>query len=97
VDQDHFAAKARSRAVRLRRNSDVDQLVAGYRAGKTVRQLAADLGVNRQTISRHLKAAGVQLRFRPLTAEQIERAAPLYAEGGLSGTLCKWRGLMSAA
>jgi len=62
---------------------EIDHLIAEYRAGSTIYELAERFGCHRQTVSRHLKAHGVQMRLRPLTEEQIQEAVRLY-ESGLS-------------
>jgi len=62
---------------------EIDHLIAEYRAGSTIYELAERFGCHRQTVSRHLKAHGVQMRLRPLTEEQIQEVVRLY-ESGLS-------------
>jgi len=50
--------------------AQVDAVVAGYEAGKTMKELATDFGVNRNTVSSYLRRAGVLLRQSGLDAEQ---------------------------
>jgi hypothetical protein len=52
-----------------------------YLAGSTIRDLAAEFRVHRQTISDVLKRCGVATRFRPLGDDQIAEAVRLYASG----------------
>ena len=59
------------------------RLVEHYEAGATVYELAVEFGVHRTIISQRLKGAGVEMRFTPLTKEQVEAAVALY-ETGLS-------------
>jgi len=66
-----------------KRHSDgeVVDLVAAYRAGASVYELAEQFGCRRQTVSAWLKSQGVQMRGRPLTPAQIDEAERLYAAG----------------
>ncbi len=61
--------------------TEMARLVERYEAGATVYELAAELDVHRTIISRRLKGAGVQMRFTPLTEEQVEAAIKLYDKG----------------
>ena len=61
--------------------AEVDLLVAGYLDGRTVYELAATHGVNRNTVAEHLKRREVELRRRTCTAEQTERARLQYRAG----------------
>jgi hypothetical protein len=42
--------------------AQIDALIAGYEAGKTMKDLAVEFGINRLTVSAHLRRAGVPLR-----------------------------------
>lgn len=70
---------------KLLSEDEIEQLIAAYRAGSTVYQLAKQFGCHRTTVSGCLKASGVQMRRTPLSHEQIEEAVRLY-EAGLSCT-----------
>ena len=59
----------------------MQELVAGYQAGRTVYQLGREFGINRRTVSRHLHRHGVSMRRRGLSAEQIDEAVRLYEDG----------------
>ncbi len=59
----------------------VDDLVAAYDEGFTVRQLADRFGMSRETVSKILKRRGVTTRYRSLTADQTETALELYQSG----------------
>jgi hypothetical protein len=61
----------------------IDQLVADYRDGATVPQLADRFQVHRTTVSAHLQRHGVPRRAnrRKLTDKQIAEAAKLYVAG----------------
>jgi hypothetical protein len=61
--------------------ADSSQAAAKYLAGATIRDLAAEFRVHRQTISEVLKRSGVMTRFKPLTAEQIDNAVRLHKSG----------------
>ena len=62
---------------------EINQLIAEYKAGSTVYQLATRFGCHRTTVSEHLRLNGVQMRLKPLTEERIQEAVRLY-ESGLS-------------
>jgi len=51
------------------KHPQVDALVAGYEAGRTMKELAAEYGINRMTVSAHLRRAGAALRRPGLNAE----------------------------
>jgi len=55
--------------------------VAGYEAGETTKELAAEYGIHRVTVSSHLRWAGIPLRRSGLNAAQIAEAADLYRAG----------------
>lgn len=59
----------------------VHELVARYEAGQSVRLLAVEFGIHRETVLEHLKRAGVSRRpnVRKLTDEQVTCAVGLYA------------------
>jgi site-specific DNA recombinase len=65
---------------RLRR-SEIDELLAGYKAGATVYQLAERFGIHRETVSLLLERERIPRRNRPLSPVQIEQARELYATG----------------
>lgn len=54
-----------------------------YKEGSTTYDLAEEFGCRRDTVSGHLKRAGVRLRRDGLLPEEIPRAIRLY-ESGLS-------------
>jgi hypothetical protein len=53
---------ARRLIQRRLRGTDVDQLVTGYRAGRSLPDLADAFGVHRRTVAAHLERRGVQRR-----------------------------------
>lgn len=59
----------------------VSQIVAAYKAGKTVYELAVEYDCHRVTISAVLKRQGVALRRASPTPEQIDRMVHLYETG----------------
>lgn len=67
----------------------LEQLVARYNDGATVYDLAIEFGISRNTVSRRLKAVGVQLRCGPLTQNEIDQAIALYATGLSVATVAK--------
>jgi IS30 family transposase len=62
-------------------DTEIDQAIAGYQAGATLRQLAAQFGVSRHTVGKHLKARGIQLRLSSLTSAEVQEAIRLYRQG----------------
>lgn len=76
---------ASSRTSRVHRltSAEVEDLVARYEAGESTRALATDFGRGRETVSRALRNAGVELRRkrRRLTDTNVTEAAHLYSEG----------------
>jgi len=61
--------------------TELARLVDRYSSGATVYELATEFSVDRKTISRHLKAAGIRMGLRPLTTAQVEEAIRLYTSG----------------
>jgi hypothetical protein len=60
---------------------EVEQLIAGYRAGATVYELGDRFGIERRTVSVILHRHQVPMRRRGLSSEQIDEAVRLYEEG----------------
>lgn len=61
--------------------SKMAELVAGYKAGETVYQLAHRFGIHRETVAIALERQGVSRRRRSLTPVQVAQAASLYEMG----------------
>jgi DNA-directed RNA polymerase specialized sigma24 family protein len=59
----------------------VQRLVAEYRDGASVQELAARWGVHRTTVAAQLRQAGVPLRRRGVPADRRTEAIRLYGEG----------------
>ena len=81
-------ADSRGRMVRslemaptLLRPDQVDDLVAEYRAGATLVELAARFGVNRRTVAAHLVRRAVPIRRGSFDLSRIHEAADLYLSG----------------
>jgi DNA-binding NarL/FixJ family response regulator len=83
ANQDHSPRHRPVRTARRLSPKEIRAAVEAYKAGATAREIGERLGVDRRTISGHLKAVGVRLRLSPLTPEEAAHAAHLYA-GGLS-------------
>jgi len=56
-------------------------MAARYAQGATVYELAEEFGIERRTVSARLKGAGVSMRRRPATAEQVAEMVRLYESG----------------
>ncbi len=69
------------RAAKQLRGTQLQELVAAYEAGGTVRAVAKQFGVTPQTASSLLKRQGIALRDVRLSEEGIDKAVHLYAQG----------------
>ena len=69
------------RTARRLQSSEVDELAEAYKAGASVAGLAKQLGINRETVGKHLKARGIDTRDLGFGHEQIQEAAELYRQG----------------
>lgn len=69
------------RTARQLRPDEVDDLIEGYRAGRTVRELAQEFGVERRAVGRHLRARGVETKPPGLRPDDVPVAARLYESG----------------
>ena len=62
-------------------DTQVQQLLAGYKSGATVYQLGEQFGIERRTVSTILHRHGVPMRRRGLSEEQSDEAVLLYEQG----------------
>lgn len=62
---------------------EIDQLVCEYQTGRTLADLAAELGIHHRTVAAHLEARGVPRRVnrRKMTDDDLSEAARRYREG----------------
>ena len=65
-------------------SQQIDDLVATYQSGSTIKELTAQFQVHHTTVSNVLERCGVPRRNRPLTPEQIEHAIKAYQVGSSS-------------
>ncbi len=65
----------------LLRPEQVDDLVAQYREGATLVELASLFGVNRRTVAAHLTRREVAIRRGRFDPSRIHEAADLYLSG----------------
>ncbi|NEW30412.1 hypothetical protein [Nocardia cyriacigeorgica] len=69
---------------------EIVNLVAQYRAGASIAELAREFGMHTQTVDAHLKRQGVEKRsLRKMTNRQVNRAATLYQAGWSTTDLAK--------
>lgn len=61
--------------------NELDALVIAYQAGGTVYELAAQFGINRKTVGKHLRALGVDTTPPGLQPEDIGTVIELYRAG----------------
>jgi DNA-binding transcriptional regulator LsrR (DeoR family) len=66
---------------------------AGYEAGKTMTELAAEFRINRLTVCRYLRRAKVPLRGGGLSPSQADEVTRLYETGWSSGRLAEHFGV----
>ena len=69
------------RTAKQLRGEQLQDLVAAYEAGSTIRAVAKQFGVTAQTASGLLRRQGVVLRDPRLSEEGIDTAVHLYAQG----------------
>ncbi len=65
-------------------DSEVDELVAAFEAGATLRGLAKQFHIHRLTAAAHLARRGVPVRQRGLDSAQTKEAAQLYQAGWMN-------------
>lgn len=65
-----------------------EQLVADYRAGLGVYELARKHGLHRYTVSQHLTTAGVVMR-RTITNDEKVKARQLYLSGATQAAIAR--------
>lgn len=73
--------------------SVVDELVAGYQAETSVSKRAVQFGINRETVGKHLKSRGINIREPKISPEQIQEAAGLYRDAWSPARLGKTFGV----
>jgi hypothetical protein len=74
--------KTRKKSHRQLRPVEIEQLVAEYKSGATLDQLAGRFRISPGIASQHLERAGVPRRRRlSLSPAQVEQAIKLYVEG----------------
>ena len=81
--------RRRSRTARPLKPAQVEALIAGYRAGRSMQELASEFGIDRRTVSTYLRRAGVVVRRGDLDHEQSVEAARLYEAGWSSEQLAE--------
>ncbi|MEC3975793.1 hypothetical protein [Amycolatopsis sp. H20-H5] len=75
------ATRNRPRRARQLADEHIQELIAGYSSGATVRALGDRFGIERRTVSTILRRHGVPTRRRGLTPEQVDDAIHLYNFG----------------
>ena len=69
--------------------AQVEALVTGYEAGKTMKELAVEFDINRLTVSSHLRREAVQIRRTGLDEKEVDEVSHLYEAGWSSGRLAE--------
>jgi hypothetical protein len=73
--------RTKKRISRRLRQPEIEELVAGYKAGASVYELGRHFQIHRDTVASILERQNVPRRGRPLTPAQIDEAVKLYGEG----------------
>jgi hypothetical protein len=81
--------RPKSRTTRPLKAAEVDAMVAGYRSGKLMKDLATEFGIDRRTVSAYLHRAEIPLRQGGLDRGQTVEAVRLYEAGWSSGRLAE--------
>lgn len=81
--------RSKSRTARPLKPAQLDALLASYQTGRTMKELAAELGIDRRTVSAYLRRAEVPVRRGGLDHKQVIEAGRLYEAGWSSGQLAK--------
>jgi site-specific DNA recombinase len=81
ADTDELPAGTKCRTARQLRQDELDHVVAGYHAGKTVYQLATKFGIDRRTVGRLLRKRGVDTTPPGLQPDEVLAAIDLYRTG----------------
>jgi DNA-binding CsgD family transcriptional regulator len=90
ADRRPTAAQPAVRRTKRPSEAEIDHLVARYLELKSLRLVAAELGVDRATVRTHLKQRGVQLVEQArMTDRDVARAVELYVAGQSSVTIGK--------
>ena len=62
-------------------SQQAERLVAEYRAGAAMKELASRWDLHRTTVAAHMRRAGVELRRHGVPADRLDEAVRLYNEG----------------
>lgn len=81
MDSRGQAVRSLEMAQTLLTDAEVDELVAAYEAGATLRGLAKQFHIHRLTVTAHLARRGVPVHHRGLDSAQTREAARLYQAG----------------
>jgi len=68
-------------------------MLAAYRTGRTMKELATEFGVSRQTVAVHLRRAKAPVRRRGLSQKQATEVVSLYETGWTSRELAERYGV----
>jgi DNA-directed RNA polymerase specialized sigma24 family protein len=83
-----MVSRKRPKQAQTRLSSDeVAALVAAYRAGSTLEEVASIFSVHEQTAVAHLDRHGIPRRRHGLSAAQVAEALQLYEEGWSLGQI----------
>ncbi len=61
--------------------SQRSEVVGRYLAGESANALAVEFGVDRRTVTAHVRRADVEVRYRVINRIDVDDAAALYASG----------------
>jgi uncharacterized protein (DUF433 family) len=90
VTASDYEASRRPRQVQNHLNkAKTMALIAAYRAGVPIKEIATDFGIARQTVTEIYRRAGLEPRQRGLSPAQVMLAARLYGDGASLVTVGK--------
>jgi hypothetical protein len=73
--------RTKKQVCRRLRPAEIEELLAGYKAGVPIKALVAQFKIDRSTVTNYVKRAGVRLRLPALLPKEIEEASRLYRSG----------------
>jgi hypothetical protein len=69
----NVGTRSRKHVCRRLRPPEIEELIAGYKAGAPIKALVARFKIDESTVTQHVKRAGVRLRVPALLPKEVER------------------------
>ena len=64
-----------------------NDLCTAYQSGNTIRELTAEFGIHKTTVTAVLERAGIARRIRTISIDEVDQAIDLYASGLSTATI----------